>query len=132
LCVAAVVATLQAVKTYGCFGSVSVTEYRILHDLIDGTYKVPVKERTSTERALIRRYSRARQNLQVIDNKIYYNGKELLHEKKCKYVVKETVTKCKGSGILKVYHILKRNNQESKRKWYKQNVISYLNIKRKI
>lgn len=73
-----------------------------------GYYDVRVSDRTLLERSALRRYQRNKEHFCVKNNQLYYKGKELMFEAKCRRIVKDTYHRNKGIGIRRLYHVLKR------------------------
>ena len=53
-------------------------DYKIWKDLAEGTFTKSKKERTRKEKSAVIRFSRATGKFKVIQDKLYYNGKEWL------------------------------------------------------
>ena len=96
-------------KGWRTCGLMSDTEYRIMFEAVsEGTYHVPVAERTPLERSTLRRFHRNKEFYSIENNRLYYKGKELLCESKCSKVITNNYHKSKGIGVRRLYHLLKR------------------------
>jgi len=91
----------------------------------EGTYHVPVAERTPLERSTLRRFHRYKEFYSIENNRLYYKGKELLCESKCRKVITHNYHKSKGIGVRRLYHVLKRRYTGVSEAYIKQ-VISKL------
>ncbi|KAH3871720.1 hypothetical protein DPMN_034932 [Dreissena polymorpha] len=96
-------------KGWRTCGLMSDTEYRIMFEAVsEGTYHVPVAERTPLERSTLQRFHRYIEFYSIENNRLYYKGKELLCESKCSKVITHNYHKSKGIGVRRLYHLLER------------------------
>lgn len=74
-----------------------------------GTYNTPVAVRTLLERSTLRRYQRYRDLFSVENYRLYFKGKRVLCESKCKRIIIQSYRKSKGIGARGLYQLVKRS-----------------------
>ncbi|OWF43287.1 hypothetical protein KP79_PYT18763 [Mizuhopecten yessoensis] len=55
----------------------TIEKYNTIYQLMTGTFRVPVKQRTLEQKNAIRQFQRCRHEFDVVDNRLLYRGKEL-------------------------------------------------------
>lgn len=84
-------------------------KYTTLLELVQGTFKVPKKDRTAMQRNAVRHYQRRRNSFSVVGTQLYFQGRQVIVDKDIPKKVKTRFQRNMGSGSRPIWKQLQNN-----------------------